>query len=83
MRCSCALCDTWMVHSESMKLGCVCPQCGHRCNACLGTDTVLTPADLHTLPRDPLFLNRLREDFADPIPEDDALPPPDGSDWID
>ncbi len=41
MRCSCPECDTYMVHSESLVLGCVCPQCGARCTACLGTDTVI------------------------------------------
>ena len=41
MRCSCAACAAYMVHSESMRLGCVCPECGARCDACLGTDTVI------------------------------------------
>ena len=30
-----------MVHSEGPELGCVCPECGARCRACLGTDTVI------------------------------------------
>lgn len=42
MRCSCPECDTYMVHAESMHLGCVCPECGARCTACLGTDTVIS-----------------------------------------
>ena len=29
MRCSCHVCDTYMNHSESMELGCVCPECGY------------------------------------------------------
>ena len=39
MRCSCPNCDTYMVHSESCELGCVCPACLTRCKACLGTNT--------------------------------------------
>ena len=49
MRCSCHLCDTYMTHSESMELGCVCPECGYRCNACLGTNTVITRETLSQL----------------------------------
>ena len=42
MRCSCQVCGTYMVHSESMELGCVCPECGQRCKQCLGTNTVVS-----------------------------------------
>ena len=42
MRCSCQVCGTYMVHSESFGLGCVCPACGQRCKQCLGTDTVVS-----------------------------------------
>ena len=38
-----------MVHTESLRLGCVCPQCGARCDACLGTDTVISRDTLKTL----------------------------------
>ena len=31
-----------MVHAEGMRLGCVCPECGARCDACLGTNTVMS-----------------------------------------
>ena len=41
MRCGCPDCGTWMVHSEGPGLGCVCPACGARCTACLGTNTVI------------------------------------------
>lgn len=41
MRCACHECDTYMVHSEGLELGCVCPNCGYRCKACLGTDSVI------------------------------------------
>jgi len=49
MRCSCPECDTYMVHSESMHLGCICPECGARCTACLGTNTVISRETLQHL----------------------------------
>ena len=49
MRCSCYNCGTYMVHSESTHLGCVCPDCGSRCKACLGTNTVITRETLSQL----------------------------------
>jgi len=42
MRCSCHVCDTYMAQSEGIELGCVCPECGYRCKACLGTNTVVS-----------------------------------------
>ena len=42
MRCSCRSCGTYMVQADDMKLGCVCPECGERCTACLGTNTVIS-----------------------------------------
>lgn len=30
-----------MVQAESMSLGCVCPECGYRCRACMGTNTMM------------------------------------------
>ena len=55
MRCSCHVCDTYMVHSEGLELGCVCPECGYRCNDCLGTDTVVSRDQLSRLASDPRF----------------------------
>ena len=49
MRCSCPECDTYMVHAESLSLGCVCPNCGARCTACLGTDTVISRESLRRM----------------------------------
>ena len=46
MRCSCQNCGTYMVHSESFQLGCVCPECGQRCKQCLGTNTLVSREDL-------------------------------------
>ena len=55
MRCSCRACGTYMVQAESDHLGCVCPDCGARCNDCLGTDTVVTRDRLEALRADPRF----------------------------
>ena len=46
MRCSCRECGTYMIHSESTELGCVCPECSARCKMCLGTNTVVSKEDL-------------------------------------
>lgn len=35
-----------MVHSESMQLGCICPECGQRCKQCLGTNSVVSKENL-------------------------------------
>ncbi|MBQ9950851.1 MAG: hypothetical protein IJO98_01730 [Clostridia bacterium] len=63
MRCSCYNCGTYMVHSESTHLGCVCPDCGARCKACLGTNTVMSRESLCRLKTDPFALNQL---FSEP-----------------
>lgn len=55
MRCSCKECGTYMVQAESDHLGCVCPDCGYRCNDCLGTNTVVSREMLRTLAFDPRF----------------------------
>ena len=63
MRCGCPDCEDYMVHAEGMELGCVCPSCGRRCVACLGTNTVLSPERLKSLKDDPVFLQQLQEDM--------------------
>ena len=64
MRCSCHECGTYMIHSESMELGCVCPECGYRCKACLGTDSVVPRDRLRHLKENPASLARfLAETF--------------------
>ena len=63
MRCSCHVCDTYMNHSEGLELGCVCPECGYRCKACLGTNSVVSRDALKNLGRDPDFLNKI---FSEP-----------------
>ena len=42
MRCGCANCDSFMVNDDGRRMGCVCPECGYRCDACLGTNTVIS-----------------------------------------
>ena len=55
MRCACPKCQIWMIHAESDHLGCVCPECGARCTACLGTDSVVSRDSLKALADDPRF----------------------------
>ncbi len=74
MRCSCRECGTYMIQAESGRLGCVCPDCGTRCNDCLGTDTVVSRDRLRTLAFDPRFspenLERNFLDGEEEFPED-------------
>ena len=44
-----------MVQAESDHLGCVCPDCGYRCDDCLGTNTVVPREALRSLAFDPRF----------------------------
>ena len=63
MRCSCHECGTYMNQSEGLELGCVCPECGYRCKACLGTDSVVSREKLKNLASDPACLNEI---FGEP-----------------
>ena len=63
MRCSCHVCDTYMVQSEGIELGCVCPQCGYRCKACLGTDSVVGREALSRLKDDALLMKDIFSSF--------------------
>lgn len=49
MRCGCPHCETYMIQSETERMACVCPECGYRCNACLGTNTVISREQLAAL----------------------------------
>ncbi len=49
MRCGCPHCEAYMVQSETDQMACVCPECGYRCNACLGTNTVISREQLKSL----------------------------------
>ncbi len=47
MRCGCPRCGAFMVHEEGGQfLGCRCPNCLASCDACMGTDSVLTRAEM-------------------------------------
>ena len=46
-----------MIQSESLSLGCVCPDCLYRCSACMGTNTVISREDLRSL----TFVDRTQE----------------------
>jgi hypothetical protein len=60
-----------MVQAESDRLGCVCPDCGARCNDCLGTDTVVQKDRLRDLAFDPRFApENLAASFEAPEDED-------------
>ncbi len=47
MRCGCPNCGAFMVQAEEAV--CVCPDCGYRCDACLGTGTALSREELLSL----------------------------------
>ena len=48
MRCGCLECGAFMIHSEEKDI-CGCPDCGWRCKACLGTNTVVSREQLKDL----------------------------------
>ena len=48
-----------MNQSEGPELGCVCPECGYRCKACLGTNSVVPRDQLKNLRFDPTLMNDL------------------------
>lgn len=48
MRCACPHCELYMIQSETGEPACCCPECGYRCNACMGTNTVISREALHT-----------------------------------
>ena len=82
MRCSCHVCDTYMVHSEGLELGCVCPECGYRCKACLGTDTVVSRDRLKDLANNPAIMRDIMTSF-DPqdAPAPDVAPEAEHTHW--
>ena len=86
MRCSCHVCDTYMTQSEGLALGCVCPACGYRCKACLGTDSVVSRDKLKSLAFDETLMRDIFTSFddADDAPEKDPSPDKWGDDqWTD
>ena len=85
MRCSCHVCDTYMNQSEGLELGCVCPNCGYRCKACLGTNSVVSRDALKNLVNDPTLMRDIFTSFEDEEPpEIDPSPDKWGEDqWED
>ena len=80
MRCSCHVCDTYMAQSEGLELGCVCPQCGYRCKACLGTNTVVSRDALKSLAYNPVILQDI---FEEPEPLEAPLPKYEKDEFVD
>ena len=66
MRCSCYNCGTYKVHSESTHMGCVFPDCGSRCKACLGTNTVMSREALRNLKHDPFAISQIFTETEEP-----------------
>ena len=86
MRCSCHECGTYMNQSEGLELGCVCPECGYRCKACLGTDSVVSREALKDLVFNEALMRDIFTSFDDPDegPEKDPSPDKWGDDqWTD
>ena len=70
MRCGCPHCEAYMIQSETDGMACVCPSCGYRCNACLGTGTVISRESLDALKNTDWFSPQ----FDSPVSDgDDAL----------
>ena len=65
MRCSCMICGVYMIQSDDAHLGCVCPECGNRCTACLGTHTVMDKETVRSLKSDPFLTSLLLERFSE------------------
>ena len=64
MRCGCPQCGTYMIQSESLDLGCVCPDCLYRCRACMGTNTVVSREDLKNI----VFVDRTVSQDDESVP---------------
>ena len=70
MRCSCHVCDAYMIHSEGLELGCVCPECGYRCKACLGTDSVVSRDGLKSIAANPAIMHDILNAFEPDLPRE-------------
>ncbi len=73
MRCSCQICGTYMVQSEGLEKGCVCPDCGARCKQCLGTDSVV-PREMLSEAALKVLMNARRQEELNEEYERDADP---------
>ena len=65
MQCGCPVCGTWMGQVvKGLDSGCVCPECGYQCNACMGTNTV-QPKGHYVLPENfAVQITRMEEAHA-------------------
>ena len=54
-----------MNQSEGLELGCVCPNCGYRCKACLGTDSVISRDSLKRIADNPVIMQDIIDSFDD------------------
>jgi len=66
-----------MVQSEGLELGCVCPACGYRCKACLGTDSVVSREALKGLVNDEALMRDIFTSFDAPAEAPEIDPSPD------
>lgn len=71
MRCSCTNCGVYMIQSEGSHLGCVCPECGNRCTACLGTDSLMDRERINSIKDNPMLAAMLLERIMSEEGEDD------------
>ena len=74
-----------MNQSEGLELGCVCPNCGYRCKACLGTNSVVGREALKDLVNNETLMRDIFTSFDDDeAPEVDESPDKWGDDqWAD
>ena len=79
MRCGCIDCGAFMIHAEGQD-ACVCPECGRRCTACLGTNTVVSRDQLKNLAFTP-WINRDIDDAKESMEEQAAKRREDESKW--
>jgi hypothetical protein len=66
-----------MVQSEGLELGCVCPACGYRCKACLGTDSVVGRDALKSLANNEMLMRDIFTSFDETAAPPEIDPSPD------
>lgn len=65
-----------MIQAEDGSV-CVCPDCGYRCTACLGTNTVVGKDAISRLQSDPRFSPERLSRLFDELGEEDDVSPDD------
>ena len=65
-----------MIQSEDSHLGCVCPECGNRCTACLGTNSVMDREAVRALKGNPLLADAMLNRIMEPEFEDEEQDAP-------